>query len=166
MKWKIINFTEVNKTDLEEDKSNHLREVLSCNVIDNETEIKSNNEPDNEICDNTDNEIDNGNDPEYDFREQEATDSKYNKDISADEYLGNIPVHSKLVTSGILTNEKSKAEDNKTEEKLSNYEDIRKDYESDKNEEVYEKALTTKILNSRRKILLENKRSFRAYISR
>ena len=108
MKWKIINFTEVNKTDLEEDKSNHLREVLSCNVIDNETEIKSNNEPDNEICDNTDNEIDNGNDPDDDFKEQEATDSKYNKDISADEYLGNIPVHSKLVTSDILTNEKSK----------------------------------------------------------
>ena len=82
MKWTIINYTEVNKTDLEEDKSNHLREVLSCNVIDNETEIKSNNEPDNEICDNTDNEIDNGNDPDDDFKEQKTTGSKYNKDIS------------------------------------------------------------------------------------
>ena len=156
MKWTIIKYTEVNKTDLEEDKSNHLREVTSCNVIDNETKIKSNNEPDNEICDNTDNKIDNENDPDDDFKEQEATDSKYNKDISADEYLGNIPVHSKLVTSGILTNEKSKAEDNKIEEKLFNYEDIREDYESDKNEEVYEKALTTRSLNNRRKILLEN----------
>ena len=63
----INNYIEVNKTNLEEDKSNHLREVISCNVIDNETEIKSNNEPDNESCDNTDNEIDNGDDPNDDF---------------------------------------------------------------------------------------------------
>ena len=36
----ISNYTEVNKTGLEEDKSNHLREIIYCNVIDNETEIK------------------------------------------------------------------------------------------------------------------------------
>ena len=113
-----------------------------------------------------DNEIDNGNDPDDDFKEQESTDIKYNRDCSSEEYLGNIPVQSKLDTSGIFTNEKSKAEDDITEEKLLNYEDIREDYESDNNEEVYEKALTTKSLNSRRKILLENRRSFRAYISR
>jgi len=89
---------------LEEDKSNHLREIIYCNVIDNETEIKSNDESDNEICDNTDNEIDNGNDPDDDFKEKETTDSKYNKDCSAEKYLGNIPVQSKLDTSGILTN--------------------------------------------------------------
>ena len=81
-------------------------------------------------------------------------------------FRGNIPVISKLDTSGILTNEKSKQEDNITEEKLLNYEDIGEDYESDNKEEVYEKALTTKSLNSRRKILLENRRSFRAHISR
>ena len=113
-----------------------------------------------------DNEIDNGNDPDDDFKKQEATDIKYNKDCFSEEYLGNIPVQSKLDTSGILTNEKSKAENDITEEKLLNYEDIRKYYESDNNEEVYEKALTTKSLNSRRKIFLENRRSFRAYISR
>ena len=55
---------------MEEDKSNHLREIIYCNVIDNETEIKSNDKPDNEICDNTNNEIDNGNDPDDDFKER------------------------------------------------------------------------------------------------
>ena len=61
--------------------------------------------------------LDNEYDSENVFKEQEATDSNYNKDCPDDKYVGYIPVHSKL-----------------TKEKLLNYENIKDDNESDKNE--------------------------------
>ena len=66
----------------------------------------------------TDNEIDNRNYSEYAFKEQETTDSNYNKDSSDEEYLKHIPIYNKLNTSCIHINQKSKTEDEKIKETL------------------------------------------------
>ena len=85
----------------------------SPNVIDNETKIKSNNEPDNEIFGTIDNEIENRIPPQDNFKEQDATDGEYIKDCSNEDDITHRFDHINLRNAGIFTNKKSKAEDEK-----------------------------------------------------